>query len=177
MRASRTTRSGHAIAALWRLPLSPPLASLTLLASLTRLACASPAVVDAPPIPEAASLSPGALRVRLAFGPEADLDLYVTGPSQETVYFANTPSREGGELAFDRRCDDPAPRIESVVFPDAEPGLYRVGVDFMVRCDGAADEAAYRLVFEPPGGEPLPYEGVARFGVFEPRVLEHRVDP
>ena len=76
----------------------------------------------------------GALRVELAFGQDADLDLYVTDPLQETVYFANTPSQQGGVLLDDRRCDSPPPRIETVVFEHPPPGRYRVGVDYPRRC-------------------------------------------
>ena len=43
------------------------------------------------------------LRFVLAFGEAADLDLFVTGPRQETVYFANTPTAVGGELEVDAR--------------------------------------------------------------------------
>ena len=146
------------------------------LAALTLFACAgSPAGDLSAPIDEA-PLTPGALRVRLVFASEADLDLYVTGPSRETVYFANASARDGGVLEADRRCDAPAPRVESIVFPAAPPGVYRVGVDFMVRCDGATDEAPYRLVIEAPGRAPLEQRGAARFGVFAPRVVELHVD-
>jgi hypothetical protein len=163
MRASRNRRSRHAIAGPRRLPL----------AALLCLACAG---ATPPPLapPAGAPLTPGALRVRLVFGAAADLDLYVTGPAQETVYFANDTSRDGGALEADRRCDDPAPRVETVVFEDAAPALYRVGVDFMVRCNGA-DEAPYALVVEAPGREAVTRNGVARFGAFEPVALELRV--
>jgi len=116
------------------------------------------------------------LRVRLLFGAEADLDLYVSGPALETVYFANETSRDGGRLERDRRCGDPAPRVETVVFEDAAPGAYRVGVDFMVRCDGA-DEAPYTIIVEAPGRAPLEHSGVARFGAFDERAVEWRLDP
>jgi hypothetical protein len=76
---------------------------------------------------------PGELRVRLAF-PDGDLDLYVTNARAETVYFWNTPARTGGELERDARCVDPAPRIETVRIPAAEPGRYRVAVDYHARC-------------------------------------------
>ena len=99
----------------------------------------------------AAPLAPGALRVRLVFGAGADLDLYVTDPLQETVYFANSPSRAGGRLDHDRRCDDPAPRIETVTFPDPHAGVYRVGVDFPESCDRSRDPVAFAVVVERNG--------------------------
>ena len=45
------------------------------------------------------------LSVQLAFEADTDLDLYVTGPLLETVYFANLASKSGGELSADVRCD------------------------------------------------------------------------
>ena len=96
-----------------------------------------------------AAPGPGAIRVRLVFGATADLDLYVTDPLQETVYFANSPSRAGGRLDHDERCDDPLPRIETVDFDAARPGRYRVGVDFPPpSCDFAVDPVAFVVVFE-----------------------------
>ena len=75
----------------------------------------------------------GELRVRLAF-PDGDLDLYVTNAHAETIYFWNTPADTRGVLEHDARCDDPAPRVETVRIPDAVPGVYRVAVDYHRRC-------------------------------------------
>jgi len=76
------------------------------------------------------------LRVLLAFGPDADLDLYVTDPLEETVYFANSPSASGGRLDADLRCDSPGrePRVEVVRFAAPLPGRYRVGLDHPQGC-------------------------------------------
>jgi hypothetical protein len=93
----------------------------------------------------------GELRVRLAFGAGADLDLYVTDPLQETVYFANNPSEAGGRLERDLRCDSAAPRVETVRFPAAKPGLYRVGIDFPEHCAGRDEPAAFTLRVEREG--------------------------
>ncbi|HXK26557.1 MAG TPA: hypothetical protein VMS55_28095, partial [Myxococcota bacterium] len=76
-------------------------------------------------MPPSAPTQAGALVVELSFGAEADLDLYVTGPDQETAYFANTPVRSGGALERDRRCGDAAPRVERVLWPAPPPGRYR----------------------------------------------------
>ncbi len=89
---------------------------------------------DLPERPPASAESPDALVIRLHFGPEADLDLHVTDPMKETVYFGNNPSLGGGHLEADRRCDDPAPRVELVRFAAPMPGEYRVGVDYIDRC-------------------------------------------
>lgn len=138
------------------------------------LACATPLRDAAPPAPPTPPPPAGAVRVQLVFGAEADLDLYVTGPANETVYFANERSADGGRLEADLRCDAPAPRVETVVFPQAPAGDYRVGVDFPERCDGGADEAVYRLVVRAPGGV---REAVGRvsFARFASRALRFRV--
>ena len=143
-------------------------------ALLLALACAGSLPIEAPREPPAARDS---LRVRLVFGADADLDLYVTGPAQESVYFANPSSRDGGRLVADRRCDSPAPRAETIEFAPAAPGRYRIGVDFMMRCARGVDRARYELFVEQPGRPLLRQGGEATFGAFAPRVLELEVAP
>ena len=86
-----------------------------------------------------------ALVFRLAFGQEADLDLYVTDPLLETVYFANHRTTTGGEIVRDIRCEDTGPRVEEVRFEHPYPGRYRVGVDNPARCDGERAPAAFAV--------------------------------
>ena len=117
----------------------------------------------------------GEIRVRLVFGETADLDLYVTDPRQETVYFANSPSRGGGRLDRDVRCGEPPPRVETVEFEAAVPGRYRVGVDFPpVTCDLANDAVAFVVVFESFGQRHEKRLSI-RPGEFIPVVLEAEV--
>jgi hypothetical protein len=111
------------------------------------------------------------VRVRLEFGAGADLDLFVTDPMHEEVYFANSPSRLGGVFDADRRCDDPAPRIETVRFSPAPAGRYRVSVDFPIRCQPGIEAVPYRVVVE-ANGEERPVEGTAHFGSLEHTVIE-----
>lgn len=133
--------------------------------------------VLAQPIP--ADLASG-LSIRLAFDEVADLDLFVTDPSQESVYFANSPTRSGGRLIDDRRCSDPAPRIEVIHFPDPIVGRYRVGVDFHGHCEqraragSAAVEGLYIVRVE-EGGRVLERRGMLIPGQFEVIVLEFDV--
>jgi hypothetical protein len=86
------------------------------------------------------------LRVLLAFGPGADLDLYVTDPLQETVYFANSPSASGGRLVADLHCGSgvAGDRVEEVRFRAPAAGAYRVGVDYPESC-GPRAPAGYAL--------------------------------
>ncbi len=115
---------------------------------------------------------PGEVRVQLVFGSSADLDLYVTDPRQETVYFANSPSRGGGRLDHDVRCEEPPPRVETVEFQAALPGRYRVGVDFPPEtCDGAKNPVAFVVVFESHGARQENRLSI-RPGEFIPIVLE-----
>jgi hypothetical protein len=104
---------------------------------------------------EAPSAVAGGLELRLAFPGDVDLDLYVTDPQLETLYYANTPVRSGGELLEDRRCDgdpDGVPRIETARFAAPLTGRYRVGVDHPSSCRGGADVAPYLLSIETPEG-------------------------
>lgn len=130
--------------------------------------------------PVAPELSRGLL-VRLAFDGAADLDLFVTDPMQESVYFGNSPTRSGGELIADRRCDDRPPRVEVVHFPEPVAGRYRVGVDFHRRCQetsplgGAGNEGLY-LVRVDEAARVLEREGMLTPGRFEVIVIEFDVE-
>ncbi len=164
-------------------PESTPLATLGLLLAL--LACVSPAASErarqerlaseanalAGELARGGDPAPGGLSVRLAFGADADLDLYVTDPAQETVYFANSPTRAGGRLDADLRCAAAAPRVESVSFAAPAPGRYRVGVDFPERCDGTTEPVSF-VVEVWTGGEREQRRGSVRPGAFLPIVLE-----
>lgn len=130
--------------------------------------------------PPPASLSSGLL-VRLAFDDAGDLDLFVTDPQQESVYFANSPIRSGGRLLEDRRCTDASPRVEAVHFDTPQPGRYRVGVDFHGRCrdsslSGKAESQGLYFVRIDEGGRVLERAGMVTPGHFEVIVVEFDVD-
>lgn len=110
--------------------------------------------------------------VRLVFGDAADLDLFVTDPLQETVYFGNTPTRAGGALDRDLRCDAPVPRVETVTFEAPPPGRYRVGVDHPRRCNGGRDPAPFAVEVLADGRELARREGEIPLSRFESKVLE-----
>ncbi len=118
-----------------------------------------------------------ALVVRLAFSTEVDLDLYVTDPRLETVYYANTPSKTGGVLETDRRCTDAVSklvRVETVRFDSPPGGRYRVGVDYPHRCEGADNVVAFALSIEANGERNL-HPGLARWLDFTTIVTEFDV--
>jgi len=155
------------------------------------LACASGPPKPPPPAPppawtDALSTRAGALEgalaaaapapadeivVRLAFDAGADLDLYVSDPLGETVYYANTPVRSGGALDADRRCLAPGDRVETVRFAAPLSGPYRVGVDFQERCDDEVRVAPWALSIE-VDGERRVLRGLAVWNVFASRVDE-----
>jgi len=112
----------------------------------------------------------GALVVRLAFEPGADLDLYVSDPQGETVYYANTPVRSGGALDADLRCPH-AQGVETVRFAAPLAGGYRVGVDFQQRCESDERVAPYVLSIEAHGRRRV-LRGLALWLVFASRVDE-----
>ncbi|RIK89567.1 MAG: hypothetical protein DCC71_25925, partial [Proteobacteria bacterium] len=115
-----------------------------------------------------------ALVVRLAFDARADLDLYVTDPLTETVYFALSPTRSGGELRADLACDAPAPRIEEVVFATPLAGRYRIGVDHPRSCGESAP--APFAVRAARGDRSWEATGALAPRRFEPIVLELDLD-
>lgn len=128
----------------------------------------------AEPSPEPARLAapaPSVLRVSLSFGDAADLDLYVTDPAHETVYYGNSPTRSGGRLESDQRCGAPAPRVETVRFDRPVSGVYRVGVDYPERCRSARDPIPFRVVVETTGHHEQ-RGGSTSLGQFQPLVVE-----
>jgi len=130
--------------------------------------------------PAPPGLSRGLL-VRLAFDDAADLDLFVTDPVHESVYFANSPTRSGGSLIDDRRCDDPSPRVEAVHYPSPTAGRYRVGVDFHRRCpesplSNEEGKQGLYVVRVDQGGRVLERMGMATPGHFEVIVIEFDVE-
>jgi hypothetical protein len=130
--------------------------------------------------PVSPALSRGLL-VRLAFDDAADLDLFVTDPMQESVYFANSPTRSGGRLIDDRRCDDPSPRVEAVHYSSPTAGRYRVGVDFHRRCSktslsGEEEKEGLYVVRVDEGARVLERAGMVTPGHFEVIVIEFEVE-
>jgi hypothetical protein len=103
-----------------------------------------------------------------------DLDLYVTDPALETVYFANRRSSSGGQLARDLGCGEVSsgsPSVEEVTWPLPRPGRYRVGVDFIDACGSGLAQAEFRVRVDGAWG-PIERSGTVSLERFEPAVLE-----
>jgi hypothetical protein len=137
----------------------------------------------APVAPAPSTLAPvavqaAAVSVTLLWASPVDLDLYVTDPSLETVYFANSQSQTGGRLERDVTCNGigggGGTRTERAEWAKASKGRYRVGVDFMEDCGSEIDETEFRVVTEVSGKR---QERVARIlkGRFQPVVVEFDV--
>ena len=121
------------------------------------------------------------LTIQLTFGADADLDLYVTDPLLETVYFANHSGKSGGRISNDVRCDDiqaggtvDQPRIEEVRFDNPMPGLYRIGIDYPKKCEGGEEQAAF-AVSVMHNGEQVQKLGSVSFERFEVVVMEFEI--
>ena len=111
----------------------------------------------------------GALEVRLVFGEGADLDLFVSDPRQEALYFGNNPSVGGGVLDIDRRCDAAVPRVEIARFENARPGRYRVGVSYDRACGFRSEQMTFEIRVEADGLR------LERSGKVDPSEFEHIV--
>jgi len=125
--------------------------------------------------PIAAAPVDGALHVALSWAVPVDLDLYVTEPGGETLYFANNPTRTGARLEQDARCGalGGAP-VERMRFPVAAPGRYRVGVDFIDTCGAARGAVPFRIAVD-QGTVRAEAEGTAVPNQFKVIVLEFDV--
>jgi len=139
--------------------------------------CAARAPLPAPPAPPQLPPLPG-LSVLLTWSAPVDLDLYLTDPTSETVYFANNPSRTGARLLRDARCKDvgavPPPYVESADVPEPRPGRYRVGVDFIDDCAQKIAEASFRIVIDFAGARREATDTI-RLAQFKPIVVEFDV--
>jgi hypothetical protein len=139
---------------------------------------AKPPVALAPPAMAPVASRAAGVRVTLLWSSPVDLDLYVTDPSLETVYFANSRSQTGGRLEQDVTCKGIAggggALTERAEWAEASKGRYRVGVDFMEDCGSEIDETEFRVVTEVSGKR---RERAAKIlkGRFEPVVLEFDV--
>ena len=117
----------------------------------------------APPPPAPPSLAAPGLVVTLVWNAPVDLDLYVTDPARETLYYANPRTASGGSLEADQRCAGRSvgPQVERARWTAPPPGRYRVGVDFPEVCEGRLAAVPFRLVVD-EGGRRREQVGTAR---------------
>ena len=147
-----------------------------MLGCLATAGCTVPhsGIVTPPPARPAAH-GGGGVGVSLLWSAPVDLDLYVTDPSLETVYFANPTSQSGGRLWKDVTCDTAeVSRAEQITWDRPARGRYRVGVDFIDACKTEIEEAEFRIVVEVAGGIREKTGRLVKTR-FEPVVLEFEV--
>lgn len=148
-------------------------ATTALIVGLAACSARPSSVAPAGDVPRAGDAG---LTVSLVWSAPVDLDLYVTDPSLETVYFASPRTRSGGMLVRDTRCADGGgpPHLEVVRWKHPPPGRYRVGVDFMETCTPGSIEVSYRVAVD-TGGQRRETLGHVRLGERDPLVLEFTV--
>jgi hypothetical protein len=135
-----------------------------------------------PPPPPSLSLpaSSSGINVLLTWDAPVDLDLYLTDPTAETVYFANNPSRTGARLLRDTRCSDLGTTkgvlLEHASVPIPRAGRYRIGVDFIDACGSTQQPASFRVTVE-FAGKRREAIGTIHLQEFQPIVLEFEIHP
>ena len=90
-----------------------------------------------------------ALHLELTWTAPVDLDLFVTGPSGETIYFGNKQAKNGDKVTEESNCESviskPTHLRETVLIPAAQSGKYRVSVDFILQCGSNLEEVAAKI--------------------------------
>jgi hypothetical protein len=90
------------------------------------------------PAPNTQPLGTGDVQVTLRWEGEADLDLHVTDPNGEEIWFGNANSASGGILDVDANgaCEGAARPVENVYWPtgNAPAGSYNVVVVYYQTC-------------------------------------------
>jgi hypothetical protein len=108
------------------------------------------------------SVGTGDVQVTLTWQAEVDVDLYVTDPAGDTVYYGNRSVLSGGELDRDNMCGDfEWGRPENVYWPQAgaPAGTYTVKVRYYGSC-GSEDPTVAWTVRVIVGGTAQSFTGV-----------------
>ncbi|OUR75957.1 hypothetical protein A9Q83_16470 [Alphaproteobacteria bacterium 46_93_T64] len=89
------------------------------------------------------------MTVQLSWDLPVDLDLFLTDPSGETVYFANRKARSGVRMGAMTGCQAvetlSPPYEETMNIPNAEIGVYRISVDYIKDCGSNNLRADFKL--------------------------------
>lgn len=92
-------------------------------------------------IDEGCGWQSGQIQITLAWGTGADIDLYVTDPTGQTISYQNRQSSSGGILDHDARgaCTNSTDTIENVYWSTPQPprGTYQVEVHYWGNCNVA----------------------------------------
>jgi hypothetical protein len=133
---------------LWmpKMPVSPPTMPLPPPQTVTRPPARSTATLQPPtPTPtRVADLQTGDVQVMLIWSSTNDLDLWVTDPSGEIIYYSHNASQSGGELDVDANAGCAAPLtsqpVENIFWPTggAPRGKYTIEVQYYEQCETIA---------------------------------------
>jgi uncharacterized protein YfaP (DUF2135 family) len=89
------------------------------------------------------------LFVEINWSSPVDLDLFLTDPAGETVYFANRKARSGVQMGKMTGCKEVAagrpPFVETVSVPHPVQGTYRVSVDYIKDCGASALQVDFNV--------------------------------
>jgi hypothetical protein len=105
-------------------------------------------------VPSTVVLGTGDVQVTLRWQGEADLDLHVTDPNGEEIWFASPRATSGGILDVDANgeCEGIAQPVENVYWPTGEAprGTYEVHVLYFQACDNT-DPVNYEVTITEDG--------------------------
>jgi hypothetical protein len=108
----------------------------------------------------------GDVQVTLTWDVDSDVDLHVTDPVGEEIYYGNPASASGGQLDLDSNagCTLDHKRAENITWPSghAPSGRYYVLVDYWDACSQA--ETRYVVTVNQKGKAPVTYQGAALTG-------------
>jgi hypothetical protein len=107
------------------------------------------------------SVATGDVQVSVAWDSPTDVDLRVTDPSGEEVYFGNLQSASGGFLDLDSNpaCSIDGVNNENIVWPTggAPDGMYKVSLDYWSDCGQA--ETNWVVTVQSAGQTPQIFSG------------------
>ena len=99
----------------------------------------------------------GEIQAAVTWDTLADVDLYVTDPAAETVFFGNRTSASGGVLDIDSNaaCNGVGEMVENIVWPGTAPaGTYTVEVALFSDCGSSATGTNFFGVLRVKGANP-----------------------
>ncbi len=110
------------------------------------------------------SAGTGELQITLTWTGNVDVDIWVTDPNGEKVYFAHRKSQSGGSLDRDNLCRVKPGLSENIFWEDAPPGEYKVQVNYFTACDKHKPDAYWKVnIFNRQEGKWRKYQGVLKY--------------
>ncbi len=117
------------------------------------------------PSPTPPVLGTGPIQITLAWNTIDDLDLYVTDPGQQTVFFNNRVIPSGGRLDVDANADCVAVTenpVENVFWASTPPsGLYLIEVRLFRRCSQVTAPIPFTVTVRKSGSAAQTFSGSA----------------